>query len=309
MKTLIRSAILLLALSLFACAPKERAVEPSDGKNPVEISNPQMVIDDGHTYVFYIRNGEPVRAEQQADGSLSEPVYVDETKWLSFLESETTLLPEVNEDTKAAMERMPNASEAVPTPDNERLFFTAYCPETGKRELYWIRNGGILPVRLSQDDWWADFSVPFGFLEADDQAFSDGSKAYVALCVVTDHWSAGELCAVYMDGRTEYKVLTHENTLLRDSLSRSVMVGKAQMTTTAGSVVHYVTYERLDAAEGEHPVHITYLEAATNASCVGWNETALKNALAGEYVVMAMDADFSSPKDQDDFETYIHANF
>ena len=55
--------VLALGLCLAACSPKERPVEPNDGKNPVHIESPQMVVEDGHTYIFYIRNGYPVRSE------------------------------------------------------------------------------------------------------------------------------------------------------------------------------------------------------------------------------------------------------
>ena len=55
--------ILTLALCLVSCAPKERPVTPSDGSEPVYISNPQMVIDGNHINIFYMRNADPVKAE------------------------------------------------------------------------------------------------------------------------------------------------------------------------------------------------------------------------------------------------------
>ncbi len=301
--------IVLFGICLFSCTPKERPVPPSDGKEPVYIYDPQMVINDDHIDIFYIRNNEPVKAEILEDASLSSPVFVDDKKWLSIGESELVYLPEVDEDTKAVVENMPFASELVPTPDNVRLFFTAYSHETGKRELYWIRNGGILPVKLSQDNWWADFSVPFGFMEVKDQCFSDGSKAYVALCLANDHWNPGEICAVYMDGSTQYTILSHENTLLRDSLSKSVAVGKDRMTTSDGSVIHYVSYDQLGYAKEDHPVHIMYLDKTNNSSCVAWNEKALKNALAGERVIIVSDNDFFSKSDYEEFEKNIYTSY
>ena len=308
MKTIIRSSILLLGLCLFSCAPKERPVPLGDGTEPVYISNPQMVTDDGHTYIFYIRNNEPVKAEMLEDGLLSAPVYVDENKWLSFLESEVTFLPEVDEETQAAVDNMPFASELVPTPDNERFFFTAYNRETGKRELYWVRNEGVLPVRLSQDGWWDDFSVPFGFIELKDQEFADGSKSYMALCLVNNHWNPGEICAVYMDGRTQYTILSHENTILRDSLSKTVMVGKNQMTTSKGSIIHYLDYSKLGSQRGENTVDAVKYINDNTSSCVAWNEKAIKNALAGERVIVVSNIDFLSESDNDDFQYYILAN-
>lgn len=311
MKTIIRTLILLLGLFLFACTPKERPVPPGNGENPVYISNPQMVIDDNHINIFYMRDADPVRAEIQEDASLSAPVFVDEKKWLDFLMvSEPNLLPEVDEETKAVVDQMPFAGELVPTPDNERLFFTAYSRETGKRELYWIRNGGILPVRLSQDNWWADFNAPFAFLEVQDECFSDGSKSYVALCLVNDHWNPGEICAVYMNGSTQYTILSHENTILRDSLSKSIAVGKAEMTTSAGTVVHYLSYDKWGSYHGEkgkRPVRILY--ADLNSSCVAWNEKALKNANDGVRVFVVSENDFSCSRDHEDFQYYIFTNF
>lgn len=307
MKNLIRLFVVLAGLSLTACAPKERPVPPSDGSEPVYISNPQMVVDGKHIHIFYMRNADPVRAEILEDTSLSEPVFVDEKKWFDFLETEGTMLPEVDADTKAVVDNMPFASDLVPTPDNERLFFTAYCRETGKRELYWIRNGGILPVKLSQDNWWADFEPPFAFLEVEDECFLDGTKAYVALCLGNDHWRPSEICAVYMNGSTQYTILSHENDLMYERLSNSVAVGKSKMTTSDGSIIHYTAYRQWNARKGEHPVHIQYVEH--NSSCVAWNEKAINNALTGEYVIVASEADFFSQKDYEDFENYIHVNF
>ena len=305
--TNLRSVVLLLALSLFACAPKERPVPPSDGSEPVYLSNPQMVVDGKHINIFYMRNADPVKAEILKDASLSAPVYVDEKKWLDFLESELVSLPDVDEDTKAVVDQMPFASELVPTPDNVRLFFTAYSRETGKRELYWIRNGGILPVRLSQDNWWADFEPPFAFLEVEDECFQDGTKAYVALCLGNDHWNPGEICAVYMNGSTQYTILSHENTALRDSMSNSLAVGKTKMKTSDGSVIHYAAYRKWGTVKREAPVHIMYVD--TGSSCVAWNEKVIRNALDGEYVIVASEADFFSKQDYADFENYIHADF
>ena len=299
--------ILTLALCLVSCGPKERPVEPSDGSEPVYIYNPQMVVDGNHINIFYMRNADPVKAEILKDASLSAPVYVDEKKWFDFLEGELTMLPDVDEDTKAVVDNMPFASELVPTPDGVRLFFTAYNRETGKRELYWIRNGGILPVQLSQDNWWADFEPPFAFLEVEDECFMDGSKAYVALCLGNDHWRPSEICAVYMNGSTQYTILSHENTILHDSLSKSVAVGKTKMTTSDGSVIHYTAYRKWGAVKREAPVHIQYVEH--NSSCVAWNEKAINNALTGEYVIVASDVDFFSNKDYAEFENYIHAHY
>ena len=299
--------VLVLYLCLTSCGPKERPVEPSDGKYPVSLESPQMVVEDGHIYIFYMRNSCPVRTEILEDASLSAPVYVDEKKWFDFLEGELTMLPEVDEDTKAVVDNMPFASELVPTPDGVRLFFTAYSRETGKREMYWIRNGGILPVQISCDDWWADFSVPFGFIEAKDEAFLDGTKSYMVLCLCNDHWNAGEICCLYMNGSTQYTILSHENTLLWDSLSNTVAVGKDKMTTSDGSVIHYTAYRKWDAVKGEAPVHIQYVDH--NSSCVAWNEKAIKSALAGEYVIVASEADFFSDKDYKDFENYIRAHY
>ena len=307
MKTLIRASILMFCLGLFACAPKERPVPPSDGSEPVYLSNPQMVVEGDHINIFYMRNADPVKAEIQKDASLSEPVFVDENKWFDFLEAELTMMPEVDEDTKAVVGNMPFASELVPTPDGVRLFFTAYSHETGKRELYWIRNGGILPVKLSQDNWWADFEPPFAFMEVEDECFSDGTKAYVALCLANDHWNPGEICAVYMNGSTQDTALSHENTILRDSLSKSVAIGKAEMTTPDGSIIHYTNYRQWGIVKGEAPVHIMYVDH--NSSCVAWNEKAIRNAVAGEYVIVASDVDFCSSKDYKDFENYIYAHF
>ena len=92
--------VLILGLCLASCAPKERPVEPSDGKYPVRLESPQMVVEDGHIYIFYLRNGYPVRSEILEDLSLTEPVYVDEKKWLDFLSGEVTILPEVDPDTE-----------------------------------------------------------------------------------------------------------------------------------------------------------------------------------------------------------------
>lgn len=308
MKTLIRSAILFLGLTLFACAPKERPVPPSDGTDPVYLSNPQMAVDGKHINIFYMRNADPVKVEMLEDASLSEPVFVDENKWLDFMmETEPTLLPEVDADTKAVVDTMLFASEPVPTPDNERLFFTAYSRATGKRELYWIRNGGVLPVRLSQDNWWADFEPPFAFLEVEDEAFPDGTKAYVALCLVNDHWTPGEICAVYMNGSTQYTILTHENTILRDSLSQSVAVGKYQMETSGGSVIHYLHYRTWGADKREGLSRIMWLDP--NTSCAAWNEKAIKHALAGESVILVSENDIASRADREEFESYVYTNF
>lgn len=83
----------------------------------------------------------------------------------------------------------------------------------------------------------------------------------------------GEICAVYMNGSTQYTILSHENTILRDSLSKSIAVGKAEMTTSAGTVVHYLSYDKWGSYHGEkgkRPVRILY--ADLNSSCVAWNE-------------------------------------
>ena len=300
--------VLALGLCLAACSPKERPVEPNDGKNPVHIESPQMVVEDGHTYIFYIRNGYPVRSEILEDLSLTEPVYVDEDKWLNFLECGLTMLPEVDEETQDAVNKLQDPSELVPTPDGVRLFFTAFNPETGKREMYWIRNGGILPVQISRDNWWADFSVPFGFMVMKDEAFLDGSKAYLALCLCTDHWNAGEICGIYMNGSTQYLIFSHENTLLRDSLSNTVPVGKTDMTTSDGTVIPYLNYRARGFKHGDGPIHIQYLDGEF-PSIMAWNEKALKNAQAGEDVFVVSEHSFRSAKDKEEFEQYIHANF
>ena len=225
---------------------------------------------------------------------------------------EQTVLWDIHEDTKDVIDQMLWPSDLAFTPDGERVFFTAYSQETGKRELYWIRNGGILPVKMSQDDWWADFSVPFGFVEMADQSFSDGSKAYVVLLLVNDHWNAGEIACVYMDNRNYYTILSHENTLLRDSLSHSVMVGKNELTTFDGTVVHYVDYTNLSqnaaGQPAERPVHIMYADVQ-NSSCVAWNETAIKNTLAGEKVYIVSENDFRSRQDKEEFEYFINETF
>ena len=313
MKPIIRLLpILAMSLCLFACAKKERPVTPSDGTSVVTIASPEVVIEDDCIQVFYLRNGEPVQATFQDDGLLSDPVCLDEKKWLSFGECEQTVLWDIHEDTKDVIDQMLWPSDLAFTPDGERIFFTAYNQETGKRELYWIRNGGILPVKMSQDDWWADFSVPFGFVEMADQSFSDGSKAYVVLLLVNDHWNAGEIACVYMDGRNYYTILSHENTLLRDSLSHSVMVGKNEMTTSEGTVVHYVDYTNLSqnaaGQPAERPVHIMYADVQ-NSSCVAWNETAIKNSLAGEKVYIVSENDFRSQQDKEEFEYFINETF
>lgn len=299
--------VLVLGLCLASCGPKERPVEPSDGTCPVTLESPQMVVEDGHIYIFYMRNGCPVRTEILEDASLSAPVYVDEKKWFDFLDGELTMLPEVDEDTKAVVDNMPFASELVPTPDGVRLFFTAYSRETGKRELYWIRNGGILPVKLSQDNWFSNIEPPFAFIEVKDECFLDGTKAYVALCLFSSFWRPSEICAVYMNGSTQYTILSHENDLMYERLSNSIDVGSTEMTTSDGSVIHYTAYRKWDAVKGEAPVHIQYVDH--NSSCVAWNEKAIKSALAGEYVIVASEADFFSDKDYADFENYIHANY
>ena len=299
--------VLALSLSLAACAPKERPVTPSDGSEPVYITNPQMVVDGNHINIFYMRNADPVKAEILKDASLSAPVYVDEKKWFDFLEGELTMLPEVDEDTKAVVDNMPFASELVPTPDGVRLFFTAYSRETGKRELYWIRNGGILPVKLSQDNWFSNIEPPFAFIEVKDECFLDGTKAYVALCLFSSFWRPSEICAVYMNGSTQHTILSHENDLMYERLSNSIDVGSTEMTTSDGSVIHYTAYRKWDAVKGEAPVHIQYVDH--NSSCVAWNEKAIKSALAGEYVIVASEADFFSDKDYADFEYSIHANY
>ena len=300
--------VLALSLSLASCGPKERPVEPSDGKCPVSLESPQMVVEDGHIYIFYLRNGYPVRSEILEDLSLTEPVYVDEKKWLNFLECELTMLPEVDEETQEAVNKMQDPSELVPTPDGVRLFFTAFNPETGKREMYWIRNGGILPVQISCDNWWADFSVPFGFMEMKDEAFLDGTKAYLALCLCTDHWNAGEICGIYMNGSTQYLIFSHENTLLRDSLSNTVPVGRTDMTTSDGTVIPYLNYRARGFRRGDGPIHIQYLDGEF-PSIMAWNEKALENAQAGENVFVVSEHSFRSAKDKEEFEQYIHTNF
>ena len=307
---------LATCICLSACLPKERPVTPSDGTTAVTIHSPQMVVEGKHIYIYYFRDGETVRSEILEDGSLSDPVYADEKHCPDLTVVEPTYQPEVDEDTKAVMAKMLYESEPVSTPDGERLFFTAYSRETGKRELYWIRNGGILPVRVSQDDWWADFSVPFGFLEMKDQAFYDGSKAYVVLCLVNDHWNAGEIGCVYMDGRQQYTILSHENSKMRDRLSHSVAVGKTDMTTKAGSVIHYMDYrdwsytldDQQTGRPDKRPIHIIYADEI-HSSCVAWNEKAIKNALAGEQVIVVSENDYMSPQDCKEFEDYIHTNY
>lgn len=300
--------VLVLYLCLASCGPKERPVEPSDGKSPVSLESPQMVVEDGHIYIFYLRNGYPVRSEILEDLSLTEPVYVDEKKWLNFLECELTMLPEVDEETQEAVNKMQDPSELVPTPDGVRLFFTAFNPETGKREMYWIRNGGVLPVQISSDNWWADFSVPFGFMEMKDEAFLDGTKAYLALCLCTDHWNAGEICGIYMNGSTQYLIFSHENTLLRDSLSNTVPVGRTDMTTSDGTVIPYLNYRARGFRRGDGPIHIQYLDGEF-PSIMAWNEKALENAQAGENVFVVSEHSFRSAKDKEEFEQYIHTNF
>lgn len=300
--------VLILGLCLASCAPKERPVEPSDGKCPVRLESPQMVVEDGHIYIFYLRNGYPVRSEILEDLSLTEPVYVDEKKWLDFLSGEVTFLPEVDPDTYDEVMKLQDPSELVPTPDGVRLFFTAFNPATGKREMYWIRNGGILPVQISCDDWWADFSVPFGFIEAKDEAFLDGTKSYMVLCLCNDHWNAGEICCLYMNGSTQYTILSHENTLLWDSLSNTVAVGKDKITTSNGTVIPYLNYRARGFRRGDGPIHIQCLDGEF-PSIMAWNEKALKNAQAGENVFVVSEHSFRSAKDKEEFEQYIHTNF
>ena len=115
---------------------------------------------------------------------------------------------------------------------------------------------------------------------------------------------------VYMNGSTQYTILSHENTILRDSLSKSIAVGKAEMTTSAGTVVHYLSYDKWGSYHGEkgkRPVRILY--ADFNSSCVAWNEKALKNANDGIRVFVVSENDFSCLQDHEDFQYYIFTNF
>ena len=108
----------------------------------------------------------------------------------------------------------------------------------------------------------------------------------------------------------QYTILSHENTILRDSLSKSIAVGKAEMTTSAGTVVHYLSYDKWGAYHGEkgkRPVRILY--ADLNSSCVAWNEKALKNANDGVRVFVVSENDFSCSQDHEDFQYYIFTNF
>ena len=141
-----------------------------------------------------------------------------------------------------------------------------------------------------------------------DEAFLDGSKAYLALCLCTDHWNAGEICGIYMNGSTQYLIFSHENTLLRDSLSNTVPVGRTDMTTSGGTVIPYVNYRAQGFRHGDGPIHIQYLDDEF-PSIMAWNEKALKNAQAGEDVFIVSEHSFRSAKDKEEFEQYIHTNF
>ena len=270
----------LLAFVAFSCGYRSQPAEPGDGSRVISISSPRLSVEGKKIFIYYLRDGIPVRSQMQENMSLSDPVTVDPEKWEDYGNTLESVLLDPGKDSLYDFRVIEHLSSFVQSPDGELLFFTAWNPSAGKRDLYWIRATGGFPVKITSDDWWADFSVPFAFMEDKDHVFVDGSKSWVLLCLGSSPVSPNEIVAIWMDGSKSYLSLSHDNDSYREANLRGLWQELAKMETQSGNTVHYFELSAENTVKGKEMLYY----ANAGESPVAWNEEAIKKVREGSRV-------------------------
>ena len=265
----------VVLLSAVSCGFRSQPAPAGDGSSVIAITSPAMVIQGKKIFIYYLRDGVPVRSLMQKNMSLEDPVLVEPDRWQKDWEVPKTVLldPADHYDFRG----VEDCSEFVPSPDGVQLFFTAFNIETGKRDLYWIRATGGFPVQISSDDWWVDFSVPFAFMEDTDRTYIDGSKVWVLLCLVSSPVCPPAVAAVWMDGRSHYLQLSHDNDLFEEQYS-FLWMQKGEITTKAGHTVHYLELSSENTIPG---TEVLRYRGGDFQSPMVWDEEVARETLAG----------------------------
>ena len=269
--------VLISALAVVSCGYDSKPADPGDGSKVIEITSPRLAVEGKKIFVYYLRDGVPVRSLMKENISLEPPVTVDPQKWDSYGETLESILIASDSVGLYDFTGTEHHSNYVQSPDGGLLFFTAWNSTTCKRDLYWIRKTGGFPVQITSDDWWADFSVPFAFIEDRGNKFVDGSKSWVLLCLSSNPVSPPEIVALWMDGRRQYLVLSHDNDIYKENHVKGLWQQKGEVRTSAGNTVHY--YELSSSRKESGKETLYYAGGGKNPAA--WNEEAVLKAIDG----------------------------